>query len=102
MANAEKNKQKKTSLSGLVLKLAVAAAAVYLGVSFVSGQLQVASMRKELNNVTAETNRQKAENAELQKILDAGDENAYIERVAREKLGYAWPDERVFIDITGQ
>ena len=25
-----------------------------------------------------------------------------IERVARDKLGYAKPNERVFIDVTGQ
>lgn len=102
MGKAQKENKKKATLSSVVVKLAVFAAAVYLGVSFISGQLQVASMRRELDSVTTELNQRKNENLELQNILARGDENAYIERVAREKLGYAWPDERVFIDITGQ
>lgn len=104
MAKKQKNDKpkKKTSLSGLFLKLALSAAAVYLVVSFVNGQLQVAGMRRDLQEVKDQTAQVAQENKDLQEILDSGDENAYIERVAREKLGYAWPDERVFVDITGQ
>ena len=42
----------------------------------------------------------KAENAELRRILDEG-EDAIIERIAREQ-DYAKPNERIFIDISGK
>ncbi|MBQ0110723.1 MAG: septum formation initiator family protein [Oscillospiraceae bacterium] len=37
---------------------------------------------------------------ELQKMLDNGDEQEFIEKAARERLGYVYPDEQVFIDPT--
>ncbi|MBQ6707894.1 MAG: septum formation initiator family protein [Clostridia bacterium] len=40
-----------------------------------------------------------AENAELEAMLESGDKDAYIERVAREN-GYVKPNERVYVDIS--
>ena len=34
------------------------------------------------------------------KVADGGSQEDYIERVAREKLGYVMPDEKVYYDIT--
>ena len=36
----------------------------------------------------------------MQKVADGGSQEDYIERVAREKLGYVMPDEKVYYDIT--
>ena len=36
----------------------------------------------------------------LQKVADGGSQEDYIERVAREKLGYVMPDEKVYYYIT--
>ena len=36
--------------------------------------------------------------AELEMIIENGDEDAYIEKIAREQYGYAMPDERVYYD----
>ena len=40
------------------------------------------------------------ENAELQRVLDSDDKDAYMEKVALEERGYAYPDERRFYDTT--
>ncbi len=43
------------------------------------------------------------ENKAVVKDLDAiSQSDAYIEKVAREKLGLVLPDETVFVDVTGQ
>ena len=97
-----KTVKKKASISGLVAKLLVAVLGVSLIANLVSGQLQAARMRQELDEVTQQVAQQQEQNQELQQIMESGDEDAYIERVAREKLGYARPGERVFVDITGQ
>lgn len=102
MAKQAKSKRKKGSAYRLLLRLAVAAAAVYLVVTFVSGQMQVAQKQRELAELDAMVERQAEQNAELERLMESGDEDAYVERVAREKLGYARPDERVFVDISGK
>ena len=39
----------------------------------------------------------------LQKRLySSGDNDAYIERIARDRLGYVSPDERIYIDMSGE
>lgn len=38
---------------------------------------------------------------ELKAILAEGSESKIIEKAARERLGYVYPDEQVFIDISG-
>lgn len=102
MAKQEKTKRKKGSAYKLLLRLAVAGAAVYLCVTFVGGQLKVAEKQQELAELNELVERQAEQNAELERLMESGDEDAYVERIAREKLGYARPDERVFVDISGK
>ncbi len=102
MRKKEKAKKEKASVTKLVFRLSVAVASVYLFVSFVGGQMQVAEKQQELDVVTAKVEEQTLKNAELERMTASGDEDAYVERVAREKMGYARPDERVFVDISGQ
>ena len=95
-------KREKGALTGFLLKVAVVVAAVYLMVSFVNGQIQVADKQRELDTVQAQLEQQNVKNAELSRLMESGDEDAYVERIAREKLGYARPNERVFVDISGR
>lgn len=39
-------------------------------------------------------------NAQLLKELDSDNESYYIEKIAREKLGYAYPGETVYYDVS--
>lgn len=87
-------------MPALVVKLALALTAVYMLVSLINGQMQVSAMQNEQTKIQEQIDATMAENEDLSEILESGDENAYIERIARQKLGYAWPDEKVFIDIT--
>ncbi len=86
----------------MIAKLALVAMSAYLLVSFVSGQLQVSQKRAQLEEVSAKVEVLAQQNAELERLMSTDDENAYIERMAREKLGFARPEERIFVDISGQ
>ena len=44
---------------------------------------------------------QKLLNEELERVVLSDGEKEYVERIAREKLGYAAIDERVFVDLSG-
>ena len=75
--------------------LVIVSAAMFVGL--VRNQVSIAAKQQSLKNQLAA---QVTENAELSGTLDQG-EDAIIERYAREQ-GYAKPNERVFVDISGK
>ena len=91
-------RRQKRSFSMFALKLGLLGLCVYLAVSFVCAQMEIAAKRQQLENVTQQVETQQAQNEEMQRTVEVDDEASYMERVARDKLGYARPDERVFID----
>lgn len=100
-ANAMKGtKKRKKQKHSFILSLALLLAVGYFVISFVSTRLEIREKEKEAAAVQAQYEEQCAENARLQSVVDGGDESAYMERVAREKLGYVMPDEKVYYDIT--
>ena len=64
--------------------------------------MQISSKRQELEAVQAQLESQQQQNDELSRVLESGTDLEIIERVARDKLGYAKPNERVFVDVTGK
>lgn len=72
----------------------------YLFVSLIQYQVSIGTKQQELLSVQSQLNNQLTENAELSNTLEEG-EDAIIERYAREQ-GYAKPNERVFVDISGK
>jgi len=65
-------------------------------------QNEISSKNKELAELESKVEDQKLENAKLESILSGDNRRAYIEEIAREKLGYAYKDEVFFIDINGK
>ena len=94
------NKKKKGLLS-ILSKVAVAVAAAYLVVCFVGGQIEVAAKQRELAAVQAQVETQTQQNQELQQLMESGDADAYIERIAREKYGFVRPNELILVDLAG-
>lgn len=91
-------RKQRRSFSGLALKLGLLFLCVYLAVSFVCAQMEIAAKRQQLENISQQVAAQQAQNEEIQRTTQADDEASYMERVARDKLGYVRPDERIFID----
>lgn len=85
----------------MVLQLVMAGLAVLLVVSFISGRVQLARMQRESEELAGQIEQQQEKNEELQTLMDTGNEDDFVERIAREKLGYARPGERIYVDITG-
>lgn len=74
----------------------------YLVAGLVFNQVDIAAKQKELQDLENQLEQQRQQNDELERVLESGSDAEIIERVARDKLGYAKPNERVFIDVTGQ
>lgn len=98
---AKKVKQKKKGLfnSGLV-KLAGVALVIGCAAVVITTGKDCADKEKELAEVQEKINGYETENTELQRVLDSDDMSAYMEKVAIEERGYAYPDERRFYDTS--
>lgn len=95
----EKAKGKNLFNRGLV-KLAAVAVIIGCGMLIVTTEKDCAEKEKELNALQSEIDLYEAENTELQRVLESDDLSAYMEKVAVEERGYAYPDERRFYDTS--
>ena len=73
---------------------------VYLLINVISIRVRLYEQKQQLNLITEQIEIAQLENDELRHMM-SGTEAEYIERIAREKLGYAAVDERVYEDING-
>lgn len=94
-----KNKEKKNSRS-FILTLAIIAVMGYFVISLISLQMDIRDKQREVTEAQQVQQEKQAENEELEKFLTDGDESSYIERIARDVLGYVLPSERVYYDIS--
>lgn len=94
-----KNKEKKNSRS-FILTLAIIAMMGYFVISLISLQMDIRDKQREVAEAQQVQQEKQAENEELEQFLTDGDESSYIERIARDVLGYVLPGERVYYDIS--
>ena len=86
----------------IIFRILFLAFTIYIIISFTSLQVQLIGLKRELNSKTARYNELNLEIEEALHLLDSGNETEFIEKAARERLGYYYPDEEVYIDISGQ
>ena len=89
-------------LPKVLLEAGILFLGAYLVVQLVMNQLAIGAKQQELQDLQDQLNAQQALNAELTRILESDNELEIVERVARDSLGYAKPNERVFVDMSGK
>ena len=75
---------------------------IYLAGNLVSSQFELMTKKREYENVIARQEKLQLEVDDTKSLLAEGADRVYIERIAREKLGYAYPGERIFVDIQAE
>lgn len=101
MDKNKKSKNKKVTSKSLILRICVLAFTVYAAISLVEMQVEISARRQMLDELKKSVDIQKTANRELERQLDAGLTTEKIERIAREKLDYVYPNEKIYIDISG-
>ena len=96
MASTGKNRK------SIIFRIIFLAFTIYIIISLTSLQVQLIGLKRELNSKTAHYNELNLEIEEALHLLDSGNETELIEKTARERLGYYYPDEEIHIDISGQ
>ncbi len=82
----------------VILAVLFCALVCYFVATLISLQMQVRAQENTVEELSLQHQQQLDENAELQRLIDEGNESDYIEKIAREQYGYAKPDERVYYD----
>lgn len=94
--------QRRKKRVGLVTKVLIAAFAIYAACTLVNLQLRINAASAEQQMLSAQLNEQKLINAELTDAISGENQEEYIAQIARESLGYIYPGEQVYVDISSK
>ena len=85
----------------IIVRLLVLGVSVYMIITLSSLFGQLSKKRAELIERQDVLANMQLELDDLKTLLDEGTDNQIIEKAARERLGYVFSDEEVFLDISG-
>ena len=91
-------KKKKRRNKSIILRIMILGVCAYMVFTF-AGLWNDST--KQLNELKAQYSAEKNDIEELKAMLEDGSKTKIIEKAARERLGYVYPDEQIFIDISG-
>lgn len=86
----------------ILWRLLIIGISVYMIVTLVGLWGNLNDSRATLKELEAQAAAKQTEIEELEKLLEDGSHSELIERAARERLGYVYSDEQIFIDISGK
>ncbi len=81
--------------------IAIAAFTVYVLISTIFIYNSIQTKQNKLDSLQTQIEENKILNQEFKELIDEGVDEDYIVKMAREKLGLVFPDERVYVDIAG-
>lgn len=96
-----KHKQKKKRLfnRGLV-RIAAASLVISCAALIISTEKDCAEKEEQLVSIQEQIDAYEAENMELERVLESDDLSDYMEKIAIEERGYAYPNEWRFYDTS--
>ena len=95
---AAKSKKTHERHHSIIMTVLFISAAVIFIISIIALKKEINESRQEVAVLQSQCDEQEAENAELQSMIDSGDQDEYMEKRARED-GYIMPGDRVYQDI---
>ena len=93
-------KAKKRRKRNYILAVALCVFSVYLAVTLIGAQLQIRKKQTEFAVLRSQYQAQQSKNEEINRVL-SGNSSEYVKSIARDKLNYADPNERIYIDVSG-
>lgn len=94
-------REQKKGITSKIFFLLVVMLCGYFIFKLIVCQVDIGKKRQELAAVQNSLTEQLAANNELNRELSGSDQEI-IERAARDELGYARPNERIFVDVSGK
>ena len=94
-------KRKRKHNRSIILKFVMLAFFVYMLSTLIGLWSTFSESKAELENLKLQCESEKESIEELKVLLDDKSNKQIIEKAARERLGYIYSDEQIFIDISG-
>lgn len=85
----------------VLLRILLLMFAIYVSYTLINLQVELIDSKQELKERESYLKETTIKVEELTRLLEEGDEKELIEKAARERLGYVYPNEQVFIDPSG-
>ncbi len=98
--NMAKKTKSAISLKRVLVRGLFVSVLLYSGYILASQQVSMYQKQKTADECSKMIVEAKSKNAELNEELSLVHTDEYIERMAREHLGYIKPDERIYKDVT--
>lgn len=87
-----------TRLIALAVGIALAG---YIAFTLVSLNIELADKRATLAKLEEQKQLLMISNEEKKELIEKSDQDEFVEKIAREYFGFAYPDEQIYIDISG-
>lgn len=95
-----RRRRRKTTFSRGLFRLLFVLLLLSMLAAYISNQVTISSKRAELTALQEQVAQQKSANEEMERIL-SGNADEITEWVARDSYNYAAPNERIFVDVSG-
>lgn len=92
---------KRRAKMGFFTKVLVVVSGVFAAVQLVSLHMKIADKEAELSSLQQKVKEQTVANKELERLIAMGDDEEYQKRIAMEQLDFAYSDEKIYVDISG-
>jgi cell division protein FtsL len=96
ITRSENKKTKAKKGMSPIITVAIVAVVVYAIINMISSNVQYKQLQTELKEKERMAEELRIENEELSQIVKTGDTDAYVIKIAREKFGLVFKDEKVF------
>lgn len=93
-----RSKRKKS----IIWRLLLIGVSIYMVVTLAGLCATLNTSRATLSTLKQQKALKQVEIDDLRKILDSGSRDRLIEKAARERLGYVYTDEEIYVDISGK
>lgn len=88
-------------MKSYIFRFALLAFACYLVINCIKLQMDLVNEKQVLAQQQQENSKIELEIERLTNLIENGNDAAFIEDAAREKLGFVFPDEEVYKSVTG-
>ena len=89
------------SLGKFLITVAVLGVVFFVSFHLVMLQIELSEKKAVLAKLEEQKQELMISNAEKKEMIEKSDQNEFVERIAREYFDFAYPDEQIYIDISG-
>lgn len=99
-----KPEKKRFKLRYLILLLAVVGFMFYSVITIINQNVKIAEKKEQLKDLNQQINVVEINSKYLEKVQNYKDDelSAYMEKIAKDELGYVSDGERIFINVSGE